>query len=259
MIWWTVWVDRLGSWVACWLVKGWMTSWASLASLTLVHVCNDLPRNRYEGRHLKSSDNVHSDPWCRDRYEGQLNEFLLENKNLKEQLTTLQVLCSKNEDTKSDKFQSQDVEGELAGAKEEVRGALGLKEELSSQLASAKAKQGSLETEVSRWTTKLNQVQFQDFKRLMLFAIFCNVFYAKPDLSPSIHLWIQKNFPFDSLACTTFSQTIPPHKELNFERLKRNKAIYFGTISDHLVNQPTFIILMSIAIKLKIYSCKHIL
>ena len=28
---------------------------------------------------------------CRDRYEGQLNEFLLENKNLKEQLTTLQV------------------------------------------------------------------------------------------------------------------------------------------------------------------------
>ena len=28
----------------------------------------------------------------RDRYEGQLNEFLLENKNLKEQLTTLQVV-----------------------------------------------------------------------------------------------------------------------------------------------------------------------
>ena len=30
---------------------------------------------------------------CRDRYEGQLNEFLLENKNLKEQLTTLKVVC----------------------------------------------------------------------------------------------------------------------------------------------------------------------
>ena len=173
MIWWTVWVDRLGSWVACWLVKGWMTSWASLASLTLVHVCNDLPRNRNEGRHLKSSDNVHSDPWCRDRYEGQLNEFLLENKNLKEQLTTLQVLCSKNEDTKSDKFQSQDVEGELAGAKEEVRGALGLKEELNSQLASAKAKQGSLETEVSRWTTKLNQVQFQDLRHDLGPNVWC--------------------------------------------------------------------------------------
>ena len=41
-------------------------------------------------------ENVHSDPCCRDRYEGQLNEFLLENKNLKEQLTTLQVLCSKS-------------------------------------------------------------------------------------------------------------------------------------------------------------------
>ena len=265
MIWWTVWVDRLGSWVACWLVKGWMTSWASLASLTLVHVCNDLPRNRYEGRHLKSSDNVHSDPWCRDRYEGQLNEFLLENKNLKEQLTTLQVLCSKNEDTKSDKFQSQDVEGELAGAKEEVRGALGLKEELSSQLASAKAKQGSLETEVSRWTTKLNQVQFQDLRHDLGPNVWCF-------LPSSVMCFMQSRicllqfisefkriFPFDSLACTTFSQTIPPHKELNFERLKRNKAIYFGIISDHLVNQPTFIILMSIAIKLKIYSCKHIL
>jgi len=75
----------------------------------------------------------------RDRYEGQLNEFLLENKNLKEQLTTL-----------------QDVEGQLAGAKEEVRGALGLKEELNSQLASAKAKQGSLETEVSRLNIQLS-------------------------------------------------------------------------------------------------------
>jgi len=75
----------------------------------------------------------------RDRYEGQLNEFLLENKNLKEQLTTL-----------------QDVEGELAGAKEEVRGALGLREELNSQLASAKAKQGSLETEVSRLNIQLS-------------------------------------------------------------------------------------------------------
>ena len=31
---------------------------------------------------------------CRDRYEGQLNEFLLENKNLKEQLTTLKVVSS---------------------------------------------------------------------------------------------------------------------------------------------------------------------
>merc|ERR1719462_1149950 len=39
----------------------------------------------------------------RDRYEGQLNEFLLENKNLKEQLTTL-----------------KDVEGQLVGAKAEV-------------------------------------------------------------------------------------------------------------------------------------------
>merc|ERR550532_3682650 len=75
----------------------------------------------------------------RDRYEGQLNEFLLENKNLKEQLTTL-----------------QDVEGELAGAKEEVREALGLREELNSQLASAKAKQGSLETEVSRLNIQLS-------------------------------------------------------------------------------------------------------
>merc|ERR1719397_2444303 len=68
----------------------------------------------------------------RDRYEGQLNEFLLENKNLKEQLTTL-----------------KDVEGQLVGAKEEVRGAQGLREELNSQLASAKAKQGSLEAQVS--------------------------------------------------------------------------------------------------------------
>merc|ERR1719291_927442 len=75
----------------------------------------------------------------RDRYEGQLNEFLLENKNLKEQLTAL-----------------QDVEGQLAGAKEEVRGALGLKEELNSQLASAKAKQGSLESEVSRLNIQLS-------------------------------------------------------------------------------------------------------
>merc|ERR1719291_598297 len=58
----------------------------------------------------------------RDRYEGQLNEFLLENKNLKE----------------------------------ELRGALGLKEELNSQLASAKAKQGSLETEVSRLNIQLS-------------------------------------------------------------------------------------------------------
>merc|ERR1719341_1601948 len=78
----------------------------------------------------------------RDRYEGQLNEFLLENKNLKEQLTAL-----------------QDVEGELAGAKEEVRGALGLKEELNSQLASAKAKQGSLETEVSRLNIQLSDLK----------------------------------------------------------------------------------------------------
>ena len=45
----------------------------------------------------------------------------------------------------------QDVEGQLAGAKEEVRGAQGLKEELNSQLASAKTKQTSLEAEVSRW------------------------------------------------------------------------------------------------------------
>jgi len=75
----------------------------------------------------------------RDRYEGQLNEFLLENKNLKEQLTTL-----------------QDVEGQLVGAKEEVRGAQGLKEELNSQLASAKAKQSSLEAEVSRLNIQLS-------------------------------------------------------------------------------------------------------
>jgi len=75
----------------------------------------------------------------RDRYEGQLNEFLLENKNLKEQLTTL-----------------QDVEGQLAGAKEEVRGAQGLKEELNSQLASAKTKQTSLEAEVSRLNIQLS-------------------------------------------------------------------------------------------------------
>merc|ERR1719490_349357 len=68
----------------------------------------------------------------RDRYEGQLNEFLLDNKNLKEQLTTL-----------------QDVEGELAGAKEE----------LNSQLASAKAKQGSLETEVSRLNIQLSDLK----------------------------------------------------------------------------------------------------
>ena len=56
------------------------------------------------------SDNVHNEPYagtatrvkkqmlkwilCRDRYEGQLNEFLLENKKLKEQLTTLKVSCS---------------------------------------------------------------------------------------------------------------------------------------------------------------------
>merc|ERR1719507_2650393 len=75
----------------------------------------------------------------RDRYEGQLNEFLLENKKLKEQLTTL-----------------QDVEGELVGAKEEVRGAQGLREELNSQLASAKAKQGNLEAEVSRLNVQLS-------------------------------------------------------------------------------------------------------
>merc|ERR1711936_59400 len=61
----------------------------------------------------------------RDRYEGQLTEL-------------------------------QDVEGQLAGAKEEVRGAFGLKEELNSQLASAKAKQGSLETEVSRLNIQLS-------------------------------------------------------------------------------------------------------
>ena len=42
------------------------------------------------------------------------------------------------------------MEGQLAGAKEEVRGAQGLKEELNSQLASAKTKQTSLEAEVSR-------------------------------------------------------------------------------------------------------------
>merc|ERR550517_1061103 len=64
----------------------------------------------------------------RDRYEGQLNEFLLENKKLKEQLTTLK----------------------------EVRGAQGLREELNSQLASAKAKQGSLESEVSRLNVQLS-------------------------------------------------------------------------------------------------------
>merc|ERR1711971_1000637 len=75
----------------------------------------------------------------RDRYEGQLNEFLLENKNLKEQLTTL-----------------KDVEGQLVGAKEEVRGAQGLREELNSQLASANAKQGSLEAEVSRLNIQLS-------------------------------------------------------------------------------------------------------
>ena len=94
---------------------------------------------------------------CRDRYEGQLNEFLLENKNLKEQLTTLQVAPPPPQKKKKKELnifltQSsiQDVEGQLAGAKEEVRGAQGLKEELNSQLASAKTKQTSLEAEVSR-------------------------------------------------------------------------------------------------------------
>ena len=91
---------------------------------------------------------------CRDRYEGQLNEFLLENKNLKEQLTTLQV-APPPQKKKINIFLTQssiqDVEGQLAGAKEEVRGAQGLKEELNSQLASAKTKQTSLEAEVSRW------------------------------------------------------------------------------------------------------------
>jgi len=38
----------------------------------------------------------------RDRYEGQLNEFLLENKNLKEQLTTLQETLVKKEQKKVD-------------------------------------------------------------------------------------------------------------------------------------------------------------
>merc|ERR1719225_2008067 len=78
----------------------------------------------------------------RDRYEGQLNEFLLENKNLKEQLTTL-----------------QEVEGQLAGAKEEVRGAQGLREELNSQLASTQAKAASLEAEVSRLSVQLGDSQ----------------------------------------------------------------------------------------------------
>ena len=63
----------------------------------------------------------------RDRYEGQLNEFLLENKNLKEQLTTLQVVWLANKswssNFKSNLNNSQEVEGQLAGAKEEVRGA----------------------------------------------------------------------------------------------------------------------------------------
>ena len=94
---------------------------------------------------------------CRDRYEGQLNEFLLENKNLKEQLTTLQVAPPPQKKEKKllniflTQSSIQDVEGQLAGAKEEVRGAQGLKEELNSQLASAKTKQTSLEAEVSRW------------------------------------------------------------------------------------------------------------
>merc|ERR1719370_1177560 len=78
----------------------------------------------------------------RDRYEGQLNEFLLENKNLKEQLTTL-----------------QEVEGQLAGAKEEVRGAQGLREELNSQLVSTQAKAASLEAEVSRLSVQLGDSQ----------------------------------------------------------------------------------------------------
>ena len=38
----------------------------------------------------------------------------------------------------------------MTGAKEEVRGLEGLKEELESQLASAKANAGNLEAEVSR-------------------------------------------------------------------------------------------------------------
>merc|ERR1719361_3014566 len=76
----------------------------------------------------------------RDRYEGQLNEFLLENKNLKEQLTTL-----------------KEVECQLTGAKEEVRGLEGLKEELESQLASAKANAGNLEAEVSRVNIQLSE------------------------------------------------------------------------------------------------------
>ena len=59
----------------------------------------------------------------RDRYEGQLNEFLLENKNLKEQLTTLQVVWPANKSWSSNLNNSQEVEGQLAGAKEEVRGA----------------------------------------------------------------------------------------------------------------------------------------
>ena len=123
----------------------------------------------------------------RDRYEGQLNEFLLENKNLKEQLTTLQVvwlaikswtsnftLKSQSQfEIKSHKFSGGG--GPACGGKGrgswspllsfsyfllsllwllllllKVRGAQGLREELNSQLASTQAKAASLEAEVSR-------------------------------------------------------------------------------------------------------------
>ena len=61
-------------------------------------------------------------PVYRDRYEGQLNDFLVENKNLKEQVTTL-----------------QDVEGQLTAAREESARAASSSTELTSALTAAQA------------------------------------------------------------------------------------------------------------------------
>jgi len=83
----------------------------------------------------------------RDRYEGQLNDFLVENKNLKEQVTTL-----------------QDVEGQLTAAREESARAASSSTELTSALTAAQAdaaaqgaaRQG-LQADLARVTVQLEE------------------------------------------------------------------------------------------------------
>ena len=169
----------------------------------------------------------------RDRYEGQLNEFLLENKNLKEQLTTLQVVWLANKsrlsnfNLKSNLNNSQDVEGQLAGAKEEVRGAhyyhiricyyhyhyiiitniikgpRSPRSERGAQLpAGLHTSQGG-----KPWGRGV-QVEHHQRQYFLFFVFSISLFlavlrtYAKLEVS-WIHFWIQKNF--SPLTCGTFS------------------------------------------------------